>query len=48
MSLVTTEFAPITQPSPIFTFDNIVTLSPTHTFFPMIIEPELTTGLLYG
>ena len=39
-SFVTTLFAPITAPSPIVRPGNIVTLSPTQTFFPII------TGIL--
>ena len=39
ISLVTTEFAPITAPSPIVTPGNTVTLAPNHAPLPIIILP---------
>ena len=38
-SLVTTEFAAITAPSPMVTPPSIVALSPIHTLFPMMTGP---------
>ncbi len=42
MSLVTTELAPTTEPSPIVTPGRTTTLRPSHTLSPM------TVGPLYG
>ena len=43
---VTTLLAAMTAPSPTETPGNIVTLSPTHTFFPIITGPLLTIDRL--